>query len=327
MNPALRSADGPRVFVYSKRNVSVGKWNTLRVRVRGRGRGGRPGPPRRAPARRADALQPGGSPRQACGRSRRRGGIEHRGVADQRRRTTCSTPRTSPSRPTFRTSGASSTGVSAASPPSATSASTTAMRNLGTGATSSCSASTASTASTFSTTRPRTRSPRSSGARSSSWDTASMRCASRPIRWCRRKLDLYQYGRRMTDVTHQAALDVAREDGVFYIYDTIFNVPLEGPPCPPDADCRDAQAQPLLLRLSAGREPGQGVGRRPALLTLLRGDRRRRGAAGKPTEGARVRQVLPMAGRHDRDPLRSAPPPRDHRRPRRTSPSGSPRFG
>lgn len=41
-----------------------------------------------------------------------------------------------------------------------------------------------------------------------------------------RTVDLYQYGRR-SDVTHAAALDMVRSDGIFYIYDTIFNVPLE----------------------------------------------------------------------------------------------------
>ena len=41
-----------------------------------------------------------------------------------------------------------------------------------------------------------------------------------------RTVDLYQYGRR-SDVTHAAALELSREDGVFYIYDTVFNVPLE----------------------------------------------------------------------------------------------------
>jgi hypothetical protein len=41
-----------------------------------------------------------------------------------------------------------------------------------------------------------------------------------------RTVDLYQYGRR-SDVTHAAALDMVRKDGTFYIYDTVFNVPLE----------------------------------------------------------------------------------------------------
>jgi hypothetical protein len=41
-----------------------------------------------------------------------------------------------------------------------------------------------------------------------------------------RSVDLYQYGRR-SDVTHAAALEMAQRDGLFYIYDTIFNVPLE----------------------------------------------------------------------------------------------------
>lgn len=41
-----------------------------------------------------------------------------------------------------------------------------------------------------------------------------------------RTVDLYQYGRR-SDVTHEAALAMVREDGIFYIYDTVFNVPLE----------------------------------------------------------------------------------------------------
>lgn len=41
-----------------------------------------------------------------------------------------------------------------------------------------------------------------------------------------RAVDLYQFGRR-SDVTHAAALELARSDGLFYIYDTIFNVPLE----------------------------------------------------------------------------------------------------
>ena len=41
-----------------------------------------------------------------------------------------------------------------------------------------------------------------------------------------RSVDLYQFGRR-SDVTHAAALDMAKRDGLFYIYDTIFNVPLE----------------------------------------------------------------------------------------------------
>ena len=41
-----------------------------------------------------------------------------------------------------------------------------------------------------------------------------------------RSVDLYQFGRR-SDVTHAAALEVAKRDGMFYIYDTIFNVPLE----------------------------------------------------------------------------------------------------
>jgi hypothetical protein len=40
-----------------------------------------------------------------------------------------------------------------------------------------------------------------------------------------RCVDLYQFGRRST-VTHAAALEMARRDGAFYLYDTIFNVPL-----------------------------------------------------------------------------------------------------
>ena len=40
-----------------------------------------------------------------------------------------------------------------------------------------------------------------------------------------RAVDFYQFGRR-SPVTHAAALDMARRDAAFYIYDTIFNVPL-----------------------------------------------------------------------------------------------------
>jgi hypothetical protein len=43
-----------------------------------------------------------------------------------------------------------------------------------------------------------------------------------------RVVDLYQYGRR-SDVTHEAALELALADELFYIHDTIFNVPLEDP--------------------------------------------------------------------------------------------------
>ena len=41
-----------------------------------------------------------------------------------------------------------------------------------------------------------------------------------------RSVDFYQFGRR-SETTHAAALDMVRRDGAFYIYDTIFNVPLE----------------------------------------------------------------------------------------------------
>ncbi len=42
-----------------------------------------------------------------------------------------------------------------------------------------------------------------------------------------RSVDLYQFGRR-SPVTHDAALELARRDGAFYVYDTVFNkVPLE----------------------------------------------------------------------------------------------------
>ncbi|HWT23019.1 MAG TPA: glycosyltransferase, partial [Solirubrobacteraceae bacterium] len=40
-----------------------------------------------------------------------------------------------------------------------------------------------------------------------------------------RTVDLYQFGRR-SPVTHAAALEMARQEGAFYLYDTIFNVPL-----------------------------------------------------------------------------------------------------
>jgi len=40
-----------------------------------------------------------------------------------------------------------------------------------------------------------------------------------------RTIDLYQFGRR-SPVTHEAALDMVRRDGAFYVYDTVFNVPL-----------------------------------------------------------------------------------------------------
>ena len=43
-----------------------------------------------------------------------------------------------------------------------------------------------------------------------------------------RCVDLYQFGRR-SEVTHAAALELAREDGLFYVYDTVFNVPLPDP--------------------------------------------------------------------------------------------------
>ena len=41
-----------------------------------------------------------------------------------------------------------------------------------------------------------------------------------------RTIDFYQFGRR-SPVTHAAALEMARRDGAFYVYDTVFNVPLE----------------------------------------------------------------------------------------------------
>jgi Glycosyl transferases group 1 len=41
-----------------------------------------------------------------------------------------------------------------------------------------------------------------------------------------RVVDLYQFGRR-SEVTHAAALALAQEDDRFYLYDTVFNVPLE----------------------------------------------------------------------------------------------------
>ena len=40
-----------------------------------------------------------------------------------------------------------------------------------------------------------------------------------------RSVDLYQFGRR-SPTTHAAALDLAKRDGLFYVYDTTFNVPL-----------------------------------------------------------------------------------------------------
>jgi hypothetical protein len=40
-----------------------------------------------------------------------------------------------------------------------------------------------------------------------------------------RSIDFYQFGRR-SPVAHAAALEMARTDGVFYVYDTVFNVPL-----------------------------------------------------------------------------------------------------
>jgi hypothetical protein len=40
-----------------------------------------------------------------------------------------------------------------------------------------------------------------------------------------RSVDLYQFGRR-SETTHAAALEMARRDGAFYLYDTVFNVPL-----------------------------------------------------------------------------------------------------
>jgi hypothetical protein len=40
-----------------------------------------------------------------------------------------------------------------------------------------------------------------------------------------RVVDFYQFGRR-SPVTHAAALRMADSDGAFYIYDTVFNVPL-----------------------------------------------------------------------------------------------------
>jgi hypothetical protein len=40
-----------------------------------------------------------------------------------------------------------------------------------------------------------------------------------------RKVDLYQFGRR-SDVTHDAALELMRRDGLLYLYDTVFNVPV-----------------------------------------------------------------------------------------------------
>ncbi len=40
-----------------------------------------------------------------------------------------------------------------------------------------------------------------------------------------RTVDLYQFGRR-SPVTHEAALEMARQAGAFYVYDTVFNVPL-----------------------------------------------------------------------------------------------------
>ena len=43
-----------------------------------------------------------------------------------------------------------------------------------------------------------------------------------------RAVDLYQFGRR-SEVTHAAALALARQDGLFYLYDTVFNVPLPDP--------------------------------------------------------------------------------------------------
>jgi hypothetical protein len=43
-----------------------------------------------------------------------------------------------------------------------------------------------------------------------------------------RVIDLYQFGRR-SDATHAAALELALADELYYVYDTIFNVPLEDP--------------------------------------------------------------------------------------------------
>jgi len=43
-----------------------------------------------------------------------------------------------------------------------------------------------------------------------------------------RVVDFYQFGRR-SPYTHQAALRLARTEGAFYLYDTVFNVPLPDP--------------------------------------------------------------------------------------------------
>ena len=105
MNPALRSADGPRVLAI-KRNVSVGKWNALQFECQDVGEEVA-GPPRRAPARRAKHLS------RAAHRVKRaagRGGavepnIEELPISGEYDLFFAY----SPSRPTFRTSGASST--------------------------------------------------------------------------------------------------------------------------------------------------------------------------------------------------------------------------
>jgi hypothetical protein len=71
-----------------------------------------------------------------------------------------------------------------------------------------------------------------------------------------RSVDLYQYGRR-SEVTHEAALRLVREHGLFYIYDTVFNVPLE-----------DYRAHRTLVaetmkrsRYFFGYRPGENLGR------------------------------------------------------------------
>jgi hypothetical protein len=43
-----------------------------------------------------------------------------------------------------------------------------------------------------------------------------------------RAVDLYEFGRH-SEVTHAAALDMVKRDGAFFIYDTVFNVPLPDP--------------------------------------------------------------------------------------------------
>lgn len=71
-----------------------------------------------------------------------------------------------------------------------------------------------------------------------------------------RTIDLYQFGRR-SEATHAAALDMVRRDGAFYVYDTVFNVPL------PDYRAhRDMMAEYLKRsRYFFSYRPGQDLSR------------------------------------------------------------------